>query len=219
MNHGLRIGVLLAGTVLLGGCNNSNIKPGDWDYPVLNPHPTHTFRIYGTMDPRLNIKFAVNWTAADQHCIYPLSVIEGAYADFHVGQPVPAVRHGNHFEVTIPTDGVLPGRCKWQFAGVLIYTGKSQDPASAGFIMQTNSPTLRPGDSPESFANFDCHLRPQVRVNGRAISGIPCTAHGHTQRVLWWYPRTRSVELNFYVTGKEKETKAASPASTNTRPP
>ncbi|MHB8565398.1 MAG: hypothetical protein ACYDDA_16035 [Acidiferrobacteraceae bacterium] len=199
VNHSLRIAVLVFSAALLGASPYyKNVKPGDRDYPVPNPHPTHTFRIYGTMDPHLNIKFAINWRAADQQCTYWVSVIEGADAPFHVTQLVPTVRHGNHFDVTIPTDGVLPGRCKWRFSGILMYAGKLPDPAYIQPIIATNSPTLRPGASPDSFANFDCHLGHRPSLFGNASSSIPCTDRDDTQGALWWYPQTRSVEMNFY---------------------
>jgi hypothetical protein len=67
----------------IGGCYSpSDYRPGDKQFPRINPLPKKVFIIHGTLDPELNISFWAAYGVTAEGCIHhPLgSLLEGAGA-------------------------------------------------------------------------------------------------------------------------------------------
>lgn len=175
------------------GCQQSNVQVGDQDYPKVNPTPSHLFKFRGTIDPKLHIQFRTLWYASISDCYYMTSNIEGASNHYGASLPLNYTLSDSHFEISIATDGVLPGRCGWTFSGISAIKADPQNHALAAagtYVIVTNSPPLALGKSPNGKNNFDC--RPK---QGAAYVG--CIPKSYKDS-LWWYPETSEMEANFY---------------------
>lgn len=179
--------------LVLAGCHQFNVKEGSPDYPKINPTPTHSFKFQGTIDPKLHIQFKTYWFASNNDCYFMLSNIEGASSPYWATSPLDYILIGNHFEASVATDGVLPGRCGWVFGGVSAIKTDLQNhalPAAGTNVIATNSPPLSPGKSPNGKSNFDCQPKPGSPYVG-------CIPQNYKD-TLWWYPETTEMEANFY---------------------
>jgi hypothetical protein len=117
-HYPVALGVVLSLCGLVEGCSK-NVAPGDADYPQVNPAPQHFVLMHGTIDPSLDVRFALAWGAQSEECRYAISRFAGVYGRYSAGGPlVIKPDAAGAFSVRIPIDGVLPGRCGWQFVGI-----------------------------------------------------------------------------------------------------
>lgn len=184
--------IILGLCVVLLGCHNLNVKVGDKDYPKANPSPSHMFTFRGTIDSKLHIQFKTLWYATNNDCYYMTSYVEGASNNYGASSPLNYILSDNHFEVSIATDGVLPGRCGWKFSGISAIRTDIQNTQLtpvATYVIATNSPPLEFGKSPNGTINYNCH--PKSKYAG-------CFPQNVGDNVLWWYPETTEMEANFY---------------------
>jgi hypothetical protein len=123
--------VLLGG--YLGGCTpdweakmkREDIKPGDADYPVPNPHPTHVLQISGALPETLHIRFVVRYNAvadadgaltSGKYCGYKWGL--QLHPEFSVTDSLDIVRAENRFHASVIVDKYLPGRCAWHLEAI-----------------------------------------------------------------------------------------------------
>lgn len=182
----------------------SNVKSGDFNYPVLNPNPEHFLTIHGTIDASLYPTFYVGWYASDHavRCIYSTSWLEGASAPYSVKIPLPFPMNGDDFSVKFATDGVLAGRCHWKFSGVFMTTDGKGWPVP---LVQTNSYQLKPGQSPNGVIKRACA---RVKLDGRhgGFADAPSLDCNWIEPedpnasvlggLLWWHPEATNLEVH-----------------------
>jgi len=99
-----------------------DFKPGGKEFPRPNPTPTKLFIIHGTIDSALQIEFDAIYGVTNKSCMYsPLSsYIEGAGTQAPSASiPLAMQRQDAQFQIRVPIDGVLSGRCRWEFQGII----------------------------------------------------------------------------------------------------
>lgn len=183
----------------IAGCNGQNISPNDSDYPQQNPAPTKFLLIHGTIDASLDVNFRIRWRAENPHCKYAASWIEGAFAPYTAWSTLAIARQGDKFSARVPIDGVLPGRCQWDFAGVKFGgpTGFTTE------LIATNSYPLRPGQSPNGVVVLHCKWKADPG-NVEGERGIQCSWPKNEDPnasvlggLLWWHPEASELEVHF----------------------
>ena len=119
---------------LISACNGSNIKKGDTDFPELNSNANQVLNIYGLIDENIQIRFAIrwittkgkSWPVADGNCNFYTNRFEGAAGGYSFETPItPQILNGR-YELRIATDAYQPGRCGWEFSGLLVYVAGQQ---------------------------------------------------------------------------------------------
>ena len=178
------------------GVANRNVRPGDADYPVKNPHPTRFINLHGTLDPALNLSFRVVWTASPvnanaapiRECRYVTNETAGAADFLSVDLPLAVKTSGEQVELLFPADGMLEGRCKWRLFKIYLATGAdpSQEIAS---LIQTNTDGSHLGSDPNGRIELRCGIKP-------SFSQFACTPGPDDRKtsvligLLWWRPNT-----------------------------
>jgi hypothetical protein len=98
-------------------------KPGDTDYPVENPHPTHFIQFTVTIPPTLAVNFRVTYLAdvaaggppnTAGTCVRTVGL--GVTAPFGVDLPLHLTRDGDTYHGSVAVDAFLPGNCNWRMA-------------------------------------------------------------------------------------------------------
>jgi hypothetical protein len=191
----------MLGVCWMAACNGTNVKPGDADYPRENPKPTQFLLLHGTIDPSLHLDFRIGWHADSPQCQYVTSRVEGAYAWYTASSPLPVPLEGSRFSVRIPIDGVLPGRCRWRFGGVMFGGVTGYRTA----LITTNSYALLPGQSPNGTADLNCKW---VSIAHPAFSNpnLECRWANHEDPnasvhggILWWHPEASELEVHITI--------------------
>lgn len=129
------------------------------------------------------------------NCHYTLSYIEGAYAQYTAGEDIDYNPENSRYSLLIPTDGMLPGRCSWRFAGIWMTIAE-------GFgrsLVQTNSVPLKAGQSPNGIVRLHCERMMRTDPSAPELSCSPDGLEDSNQSVLggmlWWHPETTEVEV------------------------
>jgi hypothetical protein len=113
---------------------SSEIHPGDPDYPVTNPHPSHAITIEASIPPALSVSISAIYSASPSAggtmgsgTACERTVGLAVTAPFFIREPVRLVKQNQFFTAAVPIDGFLPGRCKWRFGGLTysVHTAKS----------------------------------------------------------------------------------------------
>jgi hypothetical protein len=112
------------------GADKGERKPGERDYPVLNPSPADKIPISGTLPEGWTLRLTVQYDAGkhDSHLILPgpdceydaSGGIAGAMFPYHVTIDLPVSQKGSEFNAELPFDHFQPGRCEWH-ASILFY--------------------------------------------------------------------------------------------------
>ena len=161
-----------------------NIEEGDRDYPQRNPHPTHFIRLHGTVDSSLNLGFRIRWSSSNTSCRYYLSlfdrVFEGPGGRYFAIWPLTVERQGEDIAADVAIDGVLRGRCGWEFGGISIAGGPA--------LVQTNTPA---GSPPNGVVNIRCEAAKRKLPSGEPA--FDCTGR---RAVHFWSRQTTDVELH-----------------------
>jgi hypothetical protein len=186
------VGILLA----LASCSDSNVRPGDRDYPKKNPEPTQFLSLHGTVDGSLGIKFRVSWMAENPDCRYKISYIEGVDAQYAVAEDIDFNPENSKYSLLVPTDGMLPGRCSWRFAGISMTMADGFGTS----LVRTNSYPLKAGQSPNGIVRLHCER--MMRTLNPKVLELVCSPDGPEDPnqsvlggVLWWHPETTEVEV------------------------
>lgn len=200
---------VMAMSVLLVGCRSRNVLEGDADYPKINPVPSRYFLLHGRIDDELAVGYSIVWAATNPSCKYTVYVIEGIDAPYSASQELPIQRNGQEYSVRVPTDGVLPGRCLWKLGEVRV-TGSDKSGHKLvvpGGVIVTNTPGLRPGESPDGVLSFACKV-PQATDGEFFLGerlGVSLVCYDPTSRAIavgastWLYPETRDIAINFHL--------------------
>jgi hypothetical protein len=131
-------------------------KPGDKDYPVENPHPTHFIQFTTRMPATLAVDFRVTYLAdaaaggppdSETACVRTAGL--AVTAPFGVSMPLRLSRDGNTYHGSIAVDHFLPGRCNWNVA----FVDYREAHTSVGFDRLAQF-----GDAYPSQADFHLHL-------------------------------------------------------------
>jgi hypothetical protein len=157
-----------------------NAKPSEPDYPALNPQPTHTVRMEGTLPSSLKLTFLAYY-AADEgagtvqsgtYCGYKLSY--QSFPVFDLTDTINIARTGDHYAGQVIVDKYLPGRCRWQleFVGYKLLNGANV--MSEGYFAQIYDPVRVGNQSPNLYrGKIDIWCRNMVaRVD--ATAGEQC---------------------------------------------
>jgi len=165
-----------------------NIKEGDWDYPQVYPRPNHFMRIGGVVDSSLDLKFLVHWTSTNSSCRYYLSfvdrIFDGSSAPYTVTWPLRMERDGEEIGSSIALDGVLPGRCGWEFGGLSL--------AGGPYLVQTNSGR---DTVPSKIVNVRCKPAPWKSPSGEPA--FDCRV-GRTGPVFW-RGAASNIDIQVYI--------------------
>ena len=121
------ISALLCGLLACSGKSSSSdpseIQPGEPDYPVTNPHPTHVLTIKATIPPTLSVGITALYLASPMaggtmqsgtSCQKTVGL--AVTAPFSLTKAVSFVQHNGTYTAFLPIDGLIPGRCDWDFA-------------------------------------------------------------------------------------------------------
>lgn len=178
-----RIMLALACLNLLLGCAGENVKKGDADFPTANPQAKHFLQVHGTIDDGVPVRFASFWVAtnskrwpvADGNCNYMFNRLEGVSDGYSVHIPITPKMENQQYTFQVATDAFLPGRCGWQFSGVLIYTdGQVFDNAfsvDAAELLVAHNPSLPNWAGMK--VTVEPHLDVTCGVNTYGISQAP----------------------------------------------
>jgi len=181
------------------------IPLGDADYPKTNPSPEHLFLVHGRMDASITVYFYESFVATNPRCsdFTKQTLWVGTREPHGVTIPISLRTDGSHYSTLVAVDSVLPGRCRWEFRGVLVKGGDSEGYELAfgngANLTPINSPPLRPGQSPDGTLEEDCKLEHIANGISPPLS-LECLAINMPYRTsaMWWYPSTRDIEINFH---------------------
>lgn len=167
-----------------------HFNKGDRNFPEENPRPLQTFVLKGSADPKLDLVFYTTWSvySSEPDC-------EWGHVGLFVAIPLRVTWNGDRFNGVVALDGMLPGRCHWRFGDVRV--APREELVNLGYafggrvIVQTNSPPLPAGTSPDSVRQFQCAVLP----SNPGKKFVDC---GPQFPPVWWYPATRTIEVEFH---------------------
>jgi len=164
----------------LAGCSRTqNIKEGETDYPRVNPHPINVVHLSGTVDPPIHVRSVANWSAGSKDCSYSPGIFEGASFLYHLQQSLTPIVSGVHYDLDIPVDGFLAGRCSWHFSGMTI--------EGAAAVVSGATPPDPPGTGP---VDLYC------RLSG---GNYRCFAHPGEPRAAWVHAGITEITINLHL--------------------
>lgn len=126
--------IVLCALAACGGPRTAEVKPGERNYPTLNPHPTDVVQIRALIPPTLKVEFQSGYTASPSaggligsgtECQHEIGL--AVTAPFYVNLPIKMTADGNSNAGAAEADKFEPGHCLWRFTGVL---GRSVNPNS-----------------------------------------------------------------------------------------
>jgi len=129
------LGLGLLGALLeLCGCGNGPfqspvVKPGDPDYPVLNPSPKHMLRFTAVVPSTLSVQFMVSYQAQAGQCQRTVGL--GASSQLYVSMPLQLVTSQGEYRGDVAFDAFQPGSCNWSFSDISYAEGPGSDPSGA----------------------------------------------------------------------------------------
>jgi hypothetical protein len=189
---------------ILSSAHAHEVHIGDVNYPRTNPDPKHSFVLHGRFDPAIDVHFSVSFVSTNPSCSYFIknTIFTGEKEPSGVAIPLVVRRDGDEFIARVSVDGVLPGRCLWEFRGVSA-SGSDKQGHPLNFrnganLTPTNSPPLRPGDSPDGVLDQSCKVMHVSNGISPPLS-LVCQATNlpYPSSSIWWYPETRDIEVNF----------------------
>jgi hypothetical protein len=220
----------------------SNIKPGEADYPALNPHPTRVLYLSGELPQSLQIGFTVFYEAdpdagtvqAGIYCGFKFN--QESFPLYSIEEPLPIRRDGQRFHASVAVDKYLPARCGWHLSafGYSVLNGTGPQ---AGEVVGTYYQKRYGGGDPHQVSNgrvaIWCKRNPHPPEPARpercskfwllselgAISDIsPETIAAFpledrkNRGSTWLFPDTDKVEVNFYDLDSTNQSTAPSSA-------
>ena len=186
--------------------HSREVLKGDADYPQVNPNPKHYFMLHGRFDPAIDVHFSLGLVSTNPSCSHftKETMATGEKEPSGAYVPIAVRRDGDQFFAHVSVDSVLPGRCRWEFRGVLA-TGSDKQGHLLQFVnganlTPINSPPLRPGDSPDGVLDQDCKVMHVSNGISPPLS-LVCQAINLPYRgsSVWWYPETKDIEVNFHI--------------------
>lgn len=117
----------------LGSCQAEDgpVRPGNAEYPELNPHPKHVVQVSGTIAPTLDVKFSAHYESdsLDKGCWQNAPLWKGG-GEKYMGEWLELKREADRYSTSFVVDKFLPGRCDWRLIGisaVVVRKGNSED--------------------------------------------------------------------------------------------
>ena len=189
---------------IMTAAHSRELQQGDPNYPQTNPDPRHSFTLHGRFDPAIDVHFLTSWVSTNPSCAHftKETIFTGEDEPSGASIPLDLQQDADGFSAQVSVDGVLPGRCRWEFRGVSAVGSDKQGHPLALMngpnLTPVNSPPLQPGSSPDGLLNLEC----KVMHVSNGISGpysLVCRASNLQYRSshVWWYPETKDVEVNF----------------------
>ena len=132
---------VIAALVILsaGGCTRAkhaeNVKPGDADYPVANPHPVEIIELTVIIPASLKVQLSQGYIAqsvggsvdSGPHCAY-IQTMSQARFQYSVAPELQLNRIGaDSFSGQIILDRYLPGWCSWGFTAAWYRIGDRRE--------------------------------------------------------------------------------------------
>lgn len=115
------------------------VRPGDAEYPELNPHPKHVVQVSGAIAPTLDVKFSVHYESdsLDKGCWQNAPLWKGG-GEKYMGQWLELKREADRYSTSFVVDKFLPGRCDWRLIGISAVVARKDDPndASGGVVIE-----------------------------------------------------------------------------------
>lgn len=117
----------------------SRLRPGELDYPVDNPSPSHSVQFIAIVPPSLSIRFQYGYRASvdqkdadtgDTAC--QRQVAPEIAEPLFVEQTLSLVQNGDTYRGTFAIDRFQPGICNWAFSGI---SALADDPSSRGTLL------------------------------------------------------------------------------------
>lgn len=103
--------------------DRSEIKPGESDYPVTNPHPSHVLTIDATIPSALSVSITAIYLASptaggtmESGTACQRTVGLAVTAPFSLRKAITLVQHNGTYTASVTIDGLVPGRCDWKFS-------------------------------------------------------------------------------------------------------
>ena len=90
-----------------------NVRPGDRDYPRINTNAQRLISLNATIPRTLRVRFEGYYVAVNPDCTYLVG--NGDRARYYARIPIALLGNGQSQPASFALDGVLPGRCQWQF--------------------------------------------------------------------------------------------------------
>jgi hypothetical protein len=202
-----------------------NIRPGEPDYPVVNPNSTSKLTFTGTLPPTLQIGFRIAYVATEgltsvqsgKYCGFQLN--SEAFPGFSVVEPLRIVRSGSALTASIGLDKYLPGRCGWHFNGIqykvvnstgdltenwfaVVYDAqrdgvdKAKLPREKAVVWCKKNPNPADRERPELCSNFST-IQLVADLPPNLVSLLP-QEERENRGVTWMFPDTRNVVINFF---------------------
>jgi hypothetical protein len=203
----------------LGACNGyytAEVKPGERNYPTLNPHPTDVIEIRALIPPTLKVEFQYGYAASPtaggvmgsgtecQHEV-GLAVTE----PFYVDALLTMAADGASYRGAVTVDKFQPGHCLWGFTGL---TARSVYPLSLQSMVvrfRDDAPSPREvavdvwcvrGDSsaPELCGDLS-FLSMKGYVTAGALAAIAPSQRSDSQVTIG--PNTQIIDVTFHDLG------------------
>lgn len=202
-----------------------NIRPGEPDYPVVNPNSTSIFALTGTLPPTLQIEFRIAYGATEglttvqsgKYCGFQLN--SEAFPVFSVVEPLRIVRSGGTFTASIELDKYARGPCGWHFNGIqykvvnstgdltedwfaLVYDAqrdgvdKAKLPRGKAVVWCKKNPNPVDRERPELCSNFST-IQLVAGLPPNLVSSLPQEDRDN-RGVTWMFTDTQNVEIDFF---------------------
>lgn len=105
----------------LGGCGQhetAEVKPGQPDYPTLNPNPSHVVQFLAIVPATLSVDFGLTYGASPIGKSCQREVGLAVTVPLYLGIPLQLTSSGESYRGQFAIDQFNPGGCDWSFVGV-----------------------------------------------------------------------------------------------------
>lgn len=199
-------------------------RPGDAEYPELNPNPTHVVQVSGAIAPTLDVRFSVHYESdsLDKGCWQNAPLWEGG-GEKYMGERLEVEREGERYRTRFVVDKFLPGRCGWRLIGVsAVVVRKNDDETSSRVVIEAREfnqpePPLCPSETEaceDEGAKLQFNSSDGISVQMRCRTVLPSEAisgnGGFSCQDLWdasyklthaLKPHTRNVQIDIIEGG------------------
>jgi hypothetical protein len=117
----------------LTACTGSNVRPGDFEYPVANHEANKVLSIVGRMPRSLDVKLIAKFSPKDGGIYNPTTgglvcgyaVGLGAHTPYTVDVPISIERSGEVYSASILIDKFQEGKCGWHLFAISYSASKA----------------------------------------------------------------------------------------------
>jgi hypothetical protein len=126
-------------------------KPGDKDFPVLNPSPTNNIPIAITLPAGWTVRITLEFDTDgyESHAVLPgpdcfYSANFGGYFNYQHTIELPMSQNGTEITTSLPFDKYTPGRCNWHAAALIFDLTTKEGLKAGGFLARTPTGVQQP---------------------------------------------------------------------------